>query len=398
MVADDEQREVVVKSDPRVRGTERALRRERIAVASLFAVTGTTSGTFAARIPAVQDRLGLAEGELGIAFAALMAAAFAGLLGAGFFITRLGSRKVLLASLLVFVPVLAVLPVAPGLVALSALLVLFGTTNSGIDVAINAQGSHVERGYGRPVLSSLHAMYSAGALGAAGLAALLAAADVSVVTHFGVVAAILTPLGVIAISWMTDEPRDPERVPRLAVPSKALLIPGVILFCMVFAEDIAYTWSAVYLRRVAAGTAAVAAAGFALYSAGMLVGRLVADRLVTARGASFTVTGGAIIGVAGVAAAVAVPEAAVGAVGLLLLGLGLSPVFPVIYGVVGERDPLDAGRAIAAVTTVGYLGSVVGPPTIGGLAELIGLRASFLLVPAATLLMALLAQRLQPDR
>lgn len=170
------------------------------------------------------------------------------------------------------------------MLGLTALLVLFGATNSGVDVAINAQGSHVERRYGRPILSSLHAMFSAGALTAAGAATVLAAAELSVVAHFAFVAGILTPVGLLAVVWMTAEPRNPDQASALALPSKALLIPGAIAFCMVFAEDVANTWSAVYLRRVAGSSASLAAAGFALYSAGMLIGRLIADRLVAAWG------------------------------------------------------------------------------------------------------------------
>lgn len=113
-------------------------------------------------------------------------------------------------------------------------------------------------------------------------------------------------------------------------------------------------------------------------------------------GRTFTIAIGGVIGAAGVALTVAVPQPLPAAAGVLLLGLGLAPAFPVIYGTVGQRHRAEAGKAIAAVTTVGYLGSVAGPPAIGGLAEFAGLRVSFILLGLAALMMALLAKKLKP--
>jgi MFS family permease len=372
----------------------RALARERAAVAALFLVTGATFGTLAARVPGVQDRIALSEGDLGIAFAGLMVGAFAGLPLAAPLAARFGSRRLLVGSLAVFVPLLAAIPLAPDLVAVTAILTAFGAANSAVDVAINAQGAHVERGYGRPILSGLHAMHSLGALAAAGLAALVAAGDVSVARHFAAVAAVLTPLGLAAISRLTDEPRDPNRAPRLALPTRALAVPALIAFCMVFGEDVANTWSAVYLRTVVETGPGLAAAAFAVYAAGVLAGRTIADYFVAARGPSFTVRAGGAIATGGMALAVAVPKPAPALVGLFLFGLGFAPVFPVLYSVVAHRDPPSAGASIAAVTTVGYLGSVVGPSSVGGLAESFGLRAALLTVLAFALAVAALAGRL----
>jgi MFS family permease len=374
----------------------RHLRRERVAVAALFLVTGATFGTLAARVPGVQERLELSEGDLGVAFAGLMVGAFAGLPLAAPLAARLGSRRLLVGSLAAFVPLLAAIPLAPGLVALTAIFTIFGAANSAVDVAINAQGAHVERGYGRPVLSGLHAMHSLGALAAAGLAALFAAANVSVVAHFAAVAVLLCPLGLAALPWTTDEPRDPERTPRIALPTRALAIPALIAFAMVFGEDVANTWSAVYLRTVVETGPGVAAAAFAVYAGGVLSGRLVADRVVAARGPSFALRAGGAFATGGIALAIAFPEPAPALGGLFLFGLGFAPVFPVVYSVVSHRDPARAGTSIAAVTTVGYLGSVVGPSSVGGLAEWLGLRAALLTVLVFAFAVVLLAARLRP--
>ncbi len=374
----------------------RTLARERVAVAVAFFATGATFGTWAARIPAVQQRVGLSAFQLGIGFAGWMVGAFAAMPLAGAVVARFGSRRLLASSVLLFVPVLALLPLAPSLPLLTALLLAFGAANSGVDVAINTQGTHVERRFGKAVMSGFHAVFSVGALTAAGVAAVLAARNVSTVTHFAAVAAILAPMALASIIWLTDEPREGEQAPTLALPTRALAVPAVIAFAMVFAEDILNTWSAVYLRTAAHTSAGAAATGFAVYSAGMLAGRLVADRLVRRHGAAVTLHIGGVASTIGAALTLAVPHPLSIDAGLFLLGLGLAPVLPVVFSVVAHRDATRAGTSIAAVTTVGYLGSVVGPPLVGQLAEPFTLRVALLAVPLATLTTALLPYRMQP--
>ncbi len=359
-----------------------------------FLITGATFGSFAARVPGVQEALTLAHGDLAIAFTGLMLGAFLGIPAAGVLVTRLGSRRLLAGSVLVFVSGLAMLPFARGLVGATATMTAFGAANSFVDVAINAQATHVERLYGRPILSGLHAMFSLGALAAAGLAAALAAVAVDVATHFPIVAAVVTAIALTAIRSMTDEPRDAGAPSRVALPTRALILPGLIAFCMVFAEDVANTWSTVYTRSVAGSSAAVSAATFALYSGGMLAGRLAADRLVAARGSRITLQMGAIVATAGVALALVLPRTVTAAAGFALLGVGLAPVLPVLYSTVGSRHAARAGATIAAVTTVGYLGSIAGPPLIGVLAESVGLRAAFVALPLMTAAIGVAATRL----
>lgn len=377
-------------------GGPRLLRRERFAVSVVFLITGATFGTWAARIPAVQGLRDLSAGQLGVAFVGLMAGAFVGLPLAGVLAARFGSRKVLAASLLSFVAGLALIPLAPTLGVLTGVVSVFGAANSGVDVAINTQGTHVERGYARPILSGMHAMFSTGALAAAAAAALAARHGVPVGVHFAATAGLLAPMGLAAISAMTDEQRAAAEDATLALPARALAVPSLIAFCMVFAEDVANTWSAVYLRTVTGAGADLAAAGFAVYSAGMLGGRLLADRLVAAVGAARTISAGAAMATVGLVLAIIVPSPPAATIGLLLLGAGLAPALPVLYSEVARRDPSRAGPAIAAITTVGYSASVIGPGSVGAIAEPLGLRAALILVPVLTAAMIVLARRLQP--
>ncbi len=374
-----------------------ALRAERAAVTALFAVLGATFGTFAARIPALQEGLGLSDARLGVALGGLMGGALAGMALGGLVVARTGSRPLLAVGVIGFVPALAALPAMPGPGALTALLAVFGLANSLVDVGVNTQAAHVERRHPRSILSAFHAAFSLAALLAAGAAALAAAAGVPVGAHFAAVALLGTATALVALRATTPEPReDSARRPVLALPGRALALPAALAFCLVLAEDVANTWAAVFLRSVAGAGPGLAAAGFALYAAGTLAGRLLADRLVDARGHRATLLAGGATALAGAALTVVVPRPAPAAAGLLLLGLGLAPVLPVLVAVAARADPGRAGTAIAGVTLVGYAGAAVGPPLVGALADAVGLRAAFALVPAAVLAMTLLALRLRP--
>jgi MFS family permease len=379
---------------------EPTVRRQRLAIGGCFLATGAIYGTFAARIPAIQDRLELTSGELAVVFAGVMTGAFVGVPVAGALVGRLGTRRVLPAALAVLGGALAAVPFTAGHARLVVTMTGFGLANSFVDVAMNTQGAHVERVFGQPILSGLHAAFSAGMLAAAGAGALLAWAEVSIAVHFPIVAALPIVLAVRLRPATSDEPRRSRRarVPGAAVPARTIMFSGLIAFCMVFVDDVANAWSAVYVRVVADGGPALAAATFALYSAGMLVGRLTADRFVANRGPIATLRVGAALAGAGAALVVAFPNLVGATVGFVLVGAGLAPVLPVLYSLLGNENAESAASTIAAVTTVGYLGSVAGPPFVGALAELVGLRTAFLVLPALALVIGVAALPLDRHR
>src|SRR6266508_1303712 len=165
------------------------LRRARIGVALTFLVTGVVFGTWSARLPAIKQALDLSDGGLGVAFMGLNAGAVAGLQLGGALVPLTGSRTALRVALPVYAAALAGPALAGDLATLTAALFALGGVNSVVDVAMNAHGVIVERGYRRPVMSSFHAMYSLGGTGGAALGVLAAAAGLGRTPHFLVVAA-----------------------------------------------------------------------------------------------------------------------------------------------------------------------------------------------------------------
>jgi MFS family permease len=351
-------------------------------------------GTWAARVPALQERAGVSTATLGLALAGLAAGALAAMPISGWRTARVGSRRTTLVcatGLVIALPLPALATSAAGLILGAFAL---GAANGGIDVAMNAHGVAVEQRVGRPILSSLHACFSLGGLVGAALGALLAGAGVDVRVNFAAMALLMAAVTLAAAPRLL--PADADAAPpggRLALPPRALWPLGLIAFCCMLAEGAAADWSAVYLHGPLGANAGVAALGFTAFSVAMTGARLVGDRLTLRAGAVRVVRGGALLATFGLGAALLIAEPAAGVAGFALLGAGVAVVVPSVFRAAGTAHGVTAGTALAAVTTAGYSGFLVGPPIIGALAGATSLPTALTLVLLATATVAVLAPR-----
>jgi MFS family permease len=247
-------------------------------------------------------------------------------------------------------------------------------------------------------MSGLHAGHSLGVLAGGVAGAALAAAGVGTGAHFAAAAALAMLAAFAATAAVLDEPRAPG--PVLALPRGRLLALGLVAFCAFLTEGAANDWSAVHLRHAHGATAGTAALAFVAFTLALSAARVAGDRVVARTGRARAVQGGAALAAAGIALALAAPGIPSALAGWALLGAGVAVMAPTVLGAastlhdaVAPRPPTPAPVAIAAVTTVGYLGAFSGPPLIGGIAELTGLTAALALVGVAALGAGALAQR-----
>ena len=197
----------------------------------------------------MRSDLGLSAGALGIALLGLPVGALSAQPLVGAVTVRVGSRPVVLVALLVYSAVLVLPVLAPSGALLFAALVLMGVAAGAVDVSMNVQGSALEQTMGRPILSSLHAAYSFGALAGAANGTLAEAVGIDPALHLGVTAALLALAGVASARRLlpADEDAEPGG-PLFARPTRALAALGAIGFCVALAEGAAMDWSAVYVR------------------------------------------------------------------------------------------------------------------------------------------------------
>ncbi|MEW1906045.1 MFS transporter [Streptomyces sp. NPDC086147] len=363
-----------------VTSTER-LRRARFAVAAVFCVHGAVTGSFATRIPWIQEHAGVSAGQLGLALAFPALGASLAMPLAGSVSHRFGARTALRGLLALWTLSLILPSLAPNVWGLCGALFVYGATAGMSDVAMNALGVETETLLGRSIMSSLHGMWSVGALigSAAGTVAAHLGADARI--HHLIAALVLTALGLVFCQGVLDVRSAPEEEapPRFSLPPKSALVIGAIGFCGVFAEGASLDWSAVYLRDELGTSAGLAAASTTAFALTMAVARLVGDRVVDRFGAVRTVRVGGAVATLGGLMVVLAPHAAVALAGFGLIGLGVAVVVPLAFAAAGRSGP-NPSQAIAGVATITYTSGLIAPSAIGGIADATSLVFSFGLV------------------
>jgi len=368
-------------------------RAARRAILTIFFANGVIVASWVAHVPLVKERFGLSESVLGLTLLAIAAGSVLSLAVAGAVIARLGSRLVTRATTLALCALLPSLLLVRSYPLLVGCLALFGMSQGAMDVAMNAQAVAVEGRYGRPIMSTFHALFSVGGLVGAAAAGLLLSAGLNAETHVIGVALVVGTAAAVALVWLlpTEVDRRPDE-PTFVLPSGPVIGLGILAFCSMVGEGAMADWSAVYLRSWLHTDAGLAATGFAAFSLTMTAGRFFGDTLRTRLQAAplLQISGG--LAAVGLAAALLLNQPAAALVGFGCVGLGLSNVVPVVFSAAGRVPGSTTGMAIAAVATTGYFGFLAGPPLIGFVAQAATLPVGLGVVVAVTGLIAVLTR------
>jgi MFS family permease len=368
------------------------VRRSRYAVAMVFCVHGAVTGSFATRVPWIQEHSGVSAGQLGLAlaFPALGAALMMPLAARVSHV--FGTRNALRGLLALWTLALILPSLSPNLFILCGALLLYGGTAGMADVAMNALGVEVEHRLGKSIMSGLHGMWSVGALIGSAVGTVAAHVGLSAQVHHALAAAVLTLIGAVVCQFVLNlHPDDDEEPPaRFALPPRSALLIGAVGFCAVFAEGASLDWSAVYLRDIldsSAGVAAAATTGFALT---MAIARISGDAVINRFGAVRTVRWSGVIATAGGVLVVVASHPIVAMAGFGLIGIGIAVAVPLAFAAAGHTGP-NPSQAIAGVATITYASGLVAPSIIGGIAQASSLTTSFVVVTALTVALTVFA-------
>jgi MFS family permease len=362
-------------------------------VLTIFGINGFALSSWFPHIPAVQRKLDLSEGTLGLALLGTAVGALAATSASGWVIARVGSRRATRASVLALCAALPLPGLAPDLPFLVLALVLLGASNGVLDVAMNTQAVAVEQRYRRPIMSTFHGVFSLGGLASSALAVAIMAGGVGTVAHLVTAGIVLGAAAIVASRWLLPDEGAPSgsHGPVFARPSGPLIALGVVAFCVLLGEGAMADWSAVYLRNSLDTGAGYAAAGYAVFSATMTLGRLTGDRLTAQLGpATLVRVGGSVVAI-GLGLALVLGRPAAALLGFACVGAGLSFIFPIVLSAAGRVRGLASGSALAAVTAVGYTGFLAGPPLIGFAAQVTSLRVALGIVAVLGVTIAFLA-------
>jgi MFS family permease len=310
-----------------------------------------------------------------------------------YLLSRYDSRRIMMIGAILFNVLLCGIGLATQPWQLAVVLVCFGSSRNLMNISVNAQSIGVQALYDRSIIARFHAVWSLAGFGGAALGSLMVSMGISPTWHFVMVGVLLTALCVYAYPGsLPQQPTPRVRRTWFALPDKTLARYGLISFASMACEGTMFDWSGIYFRKAVHASREVATLGFVAYMTAMTLGRLTGDRLANRFGIRTMLTySGMLIG-SGLLIATSLPYPLTAAFGFVLTGFGVSCVIPMTFSMAGRSAGMSSGSAIAAVSTVGYLGFLAVPPLVGSVAQLAGLRSAYLMMAGFGVLITVLVR------
>ena len=367
-------------ADDAMRGPTPAARAGRRAVGALFLINGALIGVWASRIPAITLQYDLSSAMLGVLLLILALGAVIAFPFSGFFMDRVGAGKVTRVTTAAYVLSLVLIPLAPNTIALAATLWLFGAVHGAMDVAMNGWAAKLEAGYGRPIMSSFHALFSVGTGFGAASTYFAASAGIGLFPHM-LAAAVVGAL-VLAWAWWQPEgcdmtPQAKRKAPLIVLPRGQLLAIALIAFCASIGEGGNADWGGLFLIASGGASEARAALAYTAFSIAMVTVRFAGDRLIAMAGPQRVVRLSGLAAITGGLVTMLAPGLELKLLGFVGLGAGFAMISPIAYSRAANDRDLPAGAGLAAVATMGYGGMLIGPVIIGALASFLGISTAF---------------------
>ena len=348
----------------------------RLATRLAFLIAGFGLACWAPLVPFAKARLGVDDGVLGILLLCLGLGSVAAMLATGMLSARYGSKPIIIAGGLGLALTLPILTIASTPFTLGITLAVFGAALRSLDVAMNIHAVEVEKGAGRPLMSGFHALFSIGGF----IGSLLVTLLLSV--HAGPLVATLLSSALMVVAMVVAWPRllktvPSEDAPLFAIPRSFVLLLAVLAAITFLVEGAILDWSALLLTTQGRVEASHGGLGYMLFAIAMTVGRLAGDTITAKLGDRAIMLWGGLVAVAGFVVLLLSPIAILALSGFLLIGLGASNIVPVLFRKGGTQTVMPAGLAVAAITMCGYAGVLIGPASVGFVANHIGLSNSF---------------------
>jgi MFS family permease len=368
------------------------MRQPSLGIAMIFAANGFVTGSWAAQIPFLKAQLGVGPSGFSVILFAVAVGAVIAMPLSGVLAARFGLWRVLavLALAYPFVPLLTGSG-APFL-AIAGFALLLGANNGSMDVCMNVMGVEIEKARQKAFMSALHGMWSLAMFAGAGLGSWLIA---RYGLHYHAMAVTLGGL-LLVTGLLPLRPFGRDTVPnaRFVIPDRATLGIGFLTFLALMVEGAVIDWAAIFMSLERAVPKAEAGWALAVFAGSMAIARFTGDMLRERFGASTVVLWCSAGGALGMTLAATVPSWPVLLAGFVLAGLAIGNIAPILFAAGGYIDKANPARGIAAITTMGYAGFLVGPPVIGVVAEASSFMVAFIMLGALSLLAAFLAKRL----
>ncbi|MFE1664723.1 MFS transporter [Microbacterium sp. P02] len=360
----------------------------RTAIFVIFFVMGLGFASWASRLPAVKQILGIDDFGVGVLLFVSGAASIVGLSLANVIVARWGARRGMVFTIAAFASGVIVtglgVQVAESYALTAVGLGLMGLGMSSTDVMMNVEAASVEQAFGRTLMPLFHAFFSVGTVAGAGAGIAMAGWSVGVGWHFGVVGIVVLAAGWAALRFVpermpavTEDAPAPTRRERFAEMAAVWRDPrtyaiGLIMLGMAFAEGSANDWLAIAVVDGHGQTEAVGAVALTVFSVAMTLFRVLGGPMVDRIGRVWTLRILSIAAAVGLVMFILAPTLPIAFIGVALWGAGASLGFPLGMSAAAD-DPTKAAASVSAAATIGYLAFLGGPPVLGWISHQIGI-------------------------
>jgi MFS family permease len=371
-------------------------RKVRIATAVIFFISGFGYTTWASRIPSIQHQLHLNEAQLGAALFALPVGLMATMPLTNYLLNRVSSSRIILFGAIAFAITLGFLGYAAQYWQFIIVLLCFGSSRNLLNLSMNTESVAVQALYKKSIMTTFHGIWSLAGFGGAALGYLMVYANVLPVHHLLSVSTVLIVLAVAVYPNMLHQKPVPQpQKPVFSLPDKALLKFALICFASMACENIMYDWSGIYLHKAVHTSTTTATAGFVIFMITVTAGRFIGDRIVGRIGVKTLLQYSGVLILLGFILAVAMPYAITTITGFALVGFGTSCVVPLVFSQTGKSKTMGSASAMAALSTIGYMGFLIVPPFVGFIAQASSLRWSFAIIMLLGLVIVWMASKIK---
>lgn len=370
-----------------------------MANAIFFFISGFGYAAWASRIPTIREQFGLSDSMLGSLLFAMPVGLLCTLPFTNYLLEKYSSRSIMLAGSLIFNAVLCLSGFADQVWQLFIVLFCFGSSRNLLNISMNVQAVSVQRQYKKKsVITAFHGIWSIAGFAGAALGYLLVSSGIGIAWHFPAVGLAMIGLTLYQFRHtLYEPPQKHQRRALFALPEKGVLNYALIVFICMACENTMYDWSGVYFQKTMQATPAMATAAFASYMVMMTVGRFAGDRMVNRFGIRMVLYYCSLMLTCGLLLAILLPFPATGFLGFMMVGLGVSCIYPLVFSLAGQSVNLGSARALASISSISYLGFLVVPPLIGLVSELAGIRISFGTIALLAAVMVVLISRIKTD-
>ena len=350
----------------------------RTACSIFFFISGFGYASWASRIPTIQQQLNLNEAELGTVLFAMPVGLILTLPLTKYLLRKHSSNLIMLIGALLFNITLCLPGFTNSIVQLMAVLFVFGAARNIMNISMNGQSVAVQAYYTKSIITTFHGVWSMAGFAGAGLGYLMVVNNIGTEYHLPIAGILMVLISLAAYpQTLYQEPIPEERKPVFSLPDKSVLGFAIICFACMATENVMYDWAIIYFEKAGMAPASTAITGFVVYMVFMTMGRFGGDKIVHKIGIVNIIKFSGLMIFFGLLLVALLPYKSVIFPSFAFVGLGVSCIVPLIFSLAGRDKTVNSGTRVASISTIGYLGFLVVPPSVGYLAHATSLRWAF---------------------